>query len=276
MGQALRMIASDDSTEVVVLVSKPPHPSVLPGILDAARVVTSTGKHVVAVFVGLAGPTVASQDPYVHMVSTLAAAAERAVSLLGVTASSTEGSSTERSSTVESSTAATGAEGLSTEPSTPGPVASDRRGRVRGGFVGGTFRHEAGVLLDAKGLRGRSDLIDFGDDDYTAGRPHPMIEPSMRDRWIGDALADPETAAVLFDVVLGLGAHFDPLITMRVQLAAPTRRPDVVVVAHVCGTDLDPQNRGAVSAELAASGVLVAGSNAQAVEWVARVCGAAK
>ncbi len=256
MRQALGMIGSDDATEVVVLVSKPPHPSVLPGILDAARVVTSKGKHVVAVFVGLGDAGLATDSSYVHIAVTLADAADRAVALLGTTGSSTTGSSTERSAHEQ-------------------VAVPTRGGRVRGGFVGGTFCHEAGVLLAAQGLQERSDLIDFGDDEYTAGRPHPMIEPSVRDRWIGDALADPEIAVVLFDVVLGLGAHFDPLITMRVQLAAPTRRPDVVVVAHVCGTDLDPQNRSAVSAELAASGVHVAGSNAQAVEWVARAYGAA-
>jgi FdrA protein len=63
------------------------------------------------------------------------------------------------------------------------------------------------------------------------------------------------------------------LITMRVQLAAHTRRSDVIVIAHVCGTDLDPQNRAAVVAELAASSVHVADSNAQAVEWAAHACG---
>ena len=110
-------------------------------------------------------------------------------------------------------------------------------------------------------------LVDFGDDMYTDGRPHPMIEPSIRDRWIVESLHDPLAAVVLFDVVLGLGAHRAPVAGLVALLRDTVH--SVPLVAYVCGTDLDPQNRGSVIRALTEVGVAVADSNAEAVAWAA-------
>ncbi len=65
-------------------------------------------------------------------------------------------------------------------------------------------------------------FLDLGDDDYTRGRPHPMIDPSLRDAAVRAQGADPQTAAILFDVVLGFGSHADPAAGLA-RGAAPTR-----------------------------------------------------
>ncbi len=108
-------------------------------------------------------------------------------------------------------------------------------------------------------------MIDLGADEYTRGRPHPMIDPSVRDRALQDALADENVAVVLLDLVLGFGAHGDPAGHLAQQLEdRPAGGP--VIVASVTGTEDDPQVRSAQVAKLEAAGVLVAPSNAQAAE----------
>ena len=114
-------------------------------------------------------------------------------------------------------------------------------------------------------------LLDLGADEYTAGRPHPMIEPAMRTAAFADALADPTVAVVVLDVVLGTGSHPDPAAPIAAVLCAapPAGRP--VVIASVCGTELDPQDYAAQRLTLESAGVLVADSNADAAQAAIRV-----
>jgi hypothetical protein len=108
-------------------------------------------------------------------------------------------------------------------------------------------------------------LIDLGDDAFTHGRPHPMIEPSLRDAPLEEALADRSVGVVLLDVMLGWGSHPDPAGELARALGVP--RPEgPVVVASVTGTEADPQTRSAQKRKLADAGVLVAPSNAAAAE----------
>ena len=89
---------------------------------------------------------------------------------------------------------------------------------VRGLFVGGTLASEAALLAGE-----RAQVTDFGDDAYTAGRAHPMIDPTLRLEHLARAAADPEVAVLLLDVVLGHGAEPDPAALLAPALAA--RRP---------------------------------------------------
>ena len=108
-------------------------------------------------------------------------------------------------------------------------------------------------------------FLDLGADEYTAGRPHPMIEPAMRTGALTAALADPTVGVVVLDVVLGLGSHPDPAAPVAASVrAAPPDRP--AVVASVCGAEPDPQGYSAQRRALESAGVFVAGSNADAVE----------
>jgi hypothetical protein len=112
-------------------------------------------------------------------------------------------------------------------------------------------------------------FLDLGDDDYTRGRPHPMIDPSLRDAAIRTQGADPNTAAILFDVVLGFGSHDDPARGLAqaladAQSAARAQGRTLALIGHVCGTDGDPQDKASQVQQLEAVGALVVGSNVEA------------
>ncbi len=130
--------------------------------------------------------------------------------------------------------------------------------RLHGLFVGGTLKEEAAVLCAAAAADAM--LVDFGDDDYTEGRAHPMIDPSLRLERLAEVAADPSTGVILLDVVLGHGAEDDPAASLAPALAGV--RPPVVVV--VVGTAHDPQDRDRQVAALVAAGAEVHLSNASA------------
>ena len=135
------------------------------------------------------------------------------------------------------------------------------KGRIQGLYCGGTLCSEAELIFKRRGLNGHT-FIDLGDDRYTRGRPHPMIDPEIRNAHVAAAAADPAVGAILLDVVLGYGAHADPA---GILLKATAK----TVVASVTGTDDDPQVRSRQVAKLREAGVLVAPSNAQAAELAA-------
>jgi FdrA protein len=130
--------------------------------------------------------------------------------------------------------------------------------RLHGLFVGGTLKEEAAVLCAAAGAD--AVLVDFGDDDYTEGRAHPMIDPSLRLERLAEVAADPTTGVILLDVVLGHGAEDDPAASLAPALAGV--RPPVVVA--VVGTAHDPQDRDRQVAALVDAGAEVHLSNAGA------------
>ena len=140
-------------------------------------------------------------------------------------------------------------------------AAGCRRGvKLRGLFCGGTTGQEALALLTRAGLEVRSNLhkhgelrtdgtkpvaghavLDLGDDVFTRGRPHPMIEPVLRNERLAVEMADAEVGVLLFDVVLGYGAHADPagVLVAGVEAARATagrRRREIVAIASVTGT----------------------------------------
>ena len=112
-------------------------------------------------------------------------------------------------------------------------------------------------------------MIDFGDDRLTGGRPHPMIDLSLRIERIAEAAADPACAVLLLDVVLGYGAHPDPAHSLGPAIArardlAGGDGRDLAVVVSLIGSAADPQGRDAVAGALAAAGASVHLSNAAA------------
>jgi FdrA protein len=107
--------------------------------------------------------------------------------------------------------------------------------------------------------------LDLGDEEYTRGRPHPMLDPAARVTHIRGAADDPSTAAILLDVVLGHGAHPDPASVLAPACADITNRSGgPAVVAYVLGTDADPQGRAGQRRRLAEAGCLLAPTGARA------------
>lgn len=169
-----------------------------------------------------------------------------------------------------------------------------RAGRLRGLFSGGTLAYEAMTTLSPAlapilsntplrkewhlgdmGWHEGDIVIDFGEDELTAGRAHPMIDPSLRlSRFDTDA-ADREVGVILLDVVLGHGAHADPAaeLTGRMRDALGARPDDLAVVVCVCGTDLDPQDADRQAAALRAAGAVTTFSAASAARMALRILG---
>jgi FdrA protein len=175
-----------------------------------------------------------------------------------------------------------------TEPVRLGTPAARSPGYLRGLFVGGTLCDEAAQIAGAAGYevfsnvakdpmhrlgtdlaaRGHT-LIDFGDDQLTSGRPHPMIDPSLRLQRLQAELADDSCGVVLLDVVLGHGAHPDPVADLAPVIASAAKP----VVVTVIGTRDDPQGTVDTSARLATAGAVVHASNAAAAREVLELVG---
>lgn len=154
-------------------------------------------------------------------------------------------------------------------PVVGGPATAAGGRFLRGLFVGGTMASEARII--ATGLLGSAEhtFVDFGDDQYTTGRAHPMIDPTLRLDHLARAAADPDTGVLLLDVVLGHGAEPDPAALLAPALAGV---PKPVVVA-VIGTASDPQGLARQVAALAEAGAEVHLSNARATRRAVSLVG---
>jgi FdrA protein len=149
-------------------------------------------------------------------------------------------------------------------PQWPAPLRA-RPGTLRGLFSGGTLCAEAKVIAAERLPAERFAMTDFGDDEYTRGRPHPMIDPGLRLEALAAAGADPAVGVVLLDVVLGHGAHPDPAADLAPAIAAA----DAAVVVALIGTAADPQDRDRQAAAMQAAGAHVFASNAAAARCAA-------
>jgi FdrA protein len=271
----LDALAEDPDTRVIVLISKPPARAVAERILERAR---NAGKPVVVNFLGAAAEDMRASG--VTPALTLADAAQFAVALLNGAA-------------LPESVARVEAEDDALLARLAGQLDARRR-FIRGVFAGGTFCYESQLLCRQEGFDASSNtpvkgntkladiwtstghtIVDMGDDDFTRGRPHPMIDPTLRDERVRAELLDPDTAVVLFDLVLGYGAADEPAQGLLAMLAQTREEAPAqglpLLIAHVCGTQSDPQSRSRQIDALREAGVLVAGCNAQAALWASRV-----
>ena len=141
-------------------------------------------------------------------------------------------------------------------------------GKVRGLYSGGTLCTEAAAIV------GGGEFTDFGDDEYTQGRAHPMIDPSLRIEELAAAARDASVTVLLLDVVLGYGAHPDPAADLGPAIeAALGARSDLHVIVALVGADGDPQGLDAQQARLEAAGAVVVRSNARAAELAKEASG---
>ena len=239
--EAMRRLDADPAVELIVVVSKPPADDVAAEIREYAA---TLGTPVELALLGAGQPDLTASAEAVlrrlgHDVPTWPVCGEAA--------------------TAESGTA------------------------LRGLFVGGTLCDEAMLIAsDALGpvhsniplspelalgpdLAAPADgaghtMVDFGDDALTAGRAHPMIDPTLRLEHLARVAADDRTAVVLLDVVLGHGAEPDPAAALAPAIAA-VRQP---VVVAIVGTDADPQGLEGQVRALVGAGAEVHMSNARA------------
>jgi hypothetical protein len=147
--------------------------------------------------------------------------------------------------------------------------------RILGLYTGGTLAYETSHLLrKACGVDHPHRILDLGDDQYTVGRPHPMIDPSVRTDKILEAAGDAGVGVLLLDLVLGKGSHDNPAeplaaaVSEARRIAAQDGRK-LAFVASIVGTARDPQDFAAQTAQLEAAGIALLATNADAARCAA-------
>lgn len=268
MIEGIRALQEDEATEVIVLISKPPQLAVQHTILQE---LTGSAKPVVICF--LDGDPGAVQQAGITAAATLLDAARLAVGLLAHDVQAPSNGQFQQ---------------LLEEADRQKQRLQPEQSDIRGLFCGGTLTAEALSILRKEGLALRSNvakraeeklpsvtrssghtLLDLGDDEFTLGKPHPMIEPSLRNARILQEAADPATAVLVLDFELGFGSHADPVGVSISAIREARRLAEeqgryLPVVAYICGTELDKQDKTAQTRMLAEAGVLVADSNKEA------------
>jgi FdrA protein len=253
--QALDLLGRDPETRVIVLISKPPAPEVASRLLAAAQ---ATGKPVVVDFLGLVPPL--RRLGSIHFAVSLTETAELAAGL--------EPSRFSPSSPGEGGGEGAGEEGRGDEGL--GWARAKTRGYLRGLFAGGTLAYEARLALRTFLPEKGNTILDLGDDEFTVGRLHPMIDQDLRLRRLRQEAADPEVGIILLDVVLGDGAHADPAgeLAPVIERALADRDGTLDILVIVVGTDEDPQNLAEQIATLRRAGAHVFRTVSKAVEAI--------
>ena len=253
---ALRALDADPATSVIVLVTKPPAPAVRDRV---EKVAESLATPVVALYLGEHPSSDADRNGVRHA-HTCADAAEIAVELEGAALDALPAGQR-------------GIRGLYTG----GTLASEAAMLISEAFgVPLPADHARGLMLDGAGHR----IVDLGDDAYTRGRPHPMIDPASRAEILPSAYEDAGVGVVLLDLVLGYGSGDDPATPVADAVREGTRAARaagriVRTVASICGTAADPQGFDRERQILQDAGVEVLPSNAAAVRHaIALVTGA--
>jgi FdrA protein len=265
--QGIALLARDRATGVIVIVSKPPAPAVAERALAAAR---ACGKPVVVLFLG---STLASEGS-VYAVATLEEAAHAALALAR--------------GEIPGTTAATGGDAEITS------LTGSQR-YLRGLYSGGTYCTEALLVWKEAGIPAWSNApidyaltlpecgqsrdhtaIDLGADEFTLGRPHPMIDFSSRTERLLQEARDPGVAAIVLDVVLGHGAHADPASELapavrEARAIATSEGRNLLVLGFLCGTDADPQGLARQSEKLIEAGMQLLPNSTAAARFAASI-----
>lgn len=253
--QGLELLKSDSDTKVIVLVSKPPDETIAAQLLSAAQEI---GKPIVVNFIGYPPP--ARQFGNLHFSTSLKETADMAIKL------SNQG----------------------TEQIHKNEDNKPAEGYLRGLFSGGTLAYEMLLGLqnilapiysnvpisEAQKLENpinskAHSIIDLGEDIFTVGRLHPMLDNDLRIRRIKQEAEDPETGIILIDLVLGEGSHSDPASELApVFKDILTKRKDIEAISLVIGTDEDPQEVDAQIKKLKDAGLLIFRDGLEVVEYV--------
>lgn len=272
--EAMELLRKDKNTEIVVLVSKPAPVKVVRKIIETAR---RGGKPFAMCLLGESG---IDEEENVFFTDTLEELSALAVNLAGGQA--------EKQARISDA-------GLKRYARDFARLLRPSQKYVRGLFSGGTLCYEAQKILasslgkiysnaplskncmlsNSHKSRGHC-CLDLGEEEFTVGRPHPMIDSTIRSQRIIEEAKDPGTAVILLDIVLGYGSNPDPAgellpaISRAREVAGKKNRP-LAFIAHVCGTDDDPQNLGAQERKLRKNGVKIAATNAQGARAAALI-----
>ncbi len=270
MLQGIKALENDLDTRIIVLISKPPAKEV------ADRIIKEVKRSKKPFVVNFLGTRPERESKKIYFASTLEETAYKAVALRKKKAYKSKVFSEKKERIIS----------LAKKESSK---LKERQKYIRGLFSGGTLCDEAMLILkdligdiysnlplkpflklkDSR-LSQENSLVDLGDDEFTKGRPHPMIDFTLRNERIIQEAADPRTAAILLDIVLGYGAHPHPANVLSPALKEAKKR-GVSIVASLCGTEDDPQDYKRQKRELEKMGAIIMPSNAQAARFAALV-----
>ncbi len=273
---ALEALETDPATEVLVLLGKPPGENTLQRLAERLR---HAQKPVIACFLGVISEAIKKKWPG-KLVSLIDDAVAAALSTLGLPVPEF-----------------LRPENLEELAERERQKLTPRQRFVRGIFSGGTFCYQAQLFFHTARVPFKSNapllpehelpnpfqseghtLLDMGDEFFTQGRLHPMIDPTLRRERILKEAEDPEVSVLLLDFVLGYNASPDPVgnLLPAIRAAQEKKRKNgehLVVVASVCGTEADPQDYKKQVEKLEEAGVLVFSTQAQAVRFVLTLLG---
>ena len=268
MLQGIEALEEDPETDVIVLISKPPAKEVQDLVLDQVK---ASRKPVVISFID--GDAAAAVSAGATFGYSLTDTAIKAVAL------------SKGEAVTEGSADRFDKEAWAGVLNDVREKRSDRQTDIRGLYGGGTLCAEALSIMRQEGLTVRSNvakreeeklintreseghvLLDLGEDEFTVGKPHPMIDPTTRNQRLLQEAADEKTAVILMDFELGYGSHEDPVgVSLPFIEEAQANNPTLAIVAYVCGTETDPQGLESAESRLRKAGVAVANSNVEAV-----------
>jgi FdrA protein len=276
MLEGLKALQADPATKVIALVSKPPSPGVAEAILEQ---VAQSDKPTVIGFMG-ANPAEFRLVPNAIPARTLQETALLAAKAAGANIDVVEVIAREE-------------EALQAQAKELRAALKPDQKYLRGLFSGGTLCYESQVIWRdtltetvqsnaplkhehqlADSLHSvKHTCVDLGEEEFTVGRPHPMIDNDLRIRRLRQEANDPEVAVIMFDVVIGYGAHPDPASELgpAIRQARQQAKRELIIVASVTGTEHDPQRLSAQVAALRAAGAIVCDSNAAAAKLVALI-----
>lgn len=256
--QGLDLLKRDEQTAVIVLVSKPMDADVAPIIINAAQ---AAGKPVVINLLGYPPP--GRHIGNLFFATTLQEAAVLAAGLESAP-------SKDLSSPLQAAASSTGT-------------------YLRGLFSGGTLAYEALLglqtfltpiysniplrpeqKLEDSMVSQAHTILDLGEDEFTQGRLHPMIDNDLRLRRLRQEAADPAVGFILLDVVLGEGAHPDPAAELAPAIAEIKAEKDIEIMAVVLGTDEDPQDVDEQIEKLRQAGAEIVREVSQAVAAISQ------
>ncbi len=265
MLEAINRLEKDENTNKIVVISKPPSEDVLNKVVDRLK---KSSKEVIACFIG----------------------AKKLENL---------GNIKQAYSLEEAARLATG---YLEEKELDDKFISQSKAKlgssqkyVRGLYAGGTLAYEAMLLLrdeyghvysntpldkedlleDVSKSKEHS-VIDLGDDEFTRGKPHPMIDPSLRSKRLLDEARDEEVAVILLDVEIGYGSHANPaeIVSKQVREArevAKSQNRELVFISSICGTEKDYQDYHRQKKILEDAGVFVTHSNREAIRYAIEI-----
>ena len=273
---AMRSLETDPQTEVIVIIAKPPGANTLASLVEQVKKFT---KPIIGCFLGAPKEAASEYEP-IQWAETIDDAAEMA--LMAAQVETREAAAPDADGEMEHIEAARAGW-------------SAKQKFVRGVFAGGTFCYQTQQILGDEGIKVYSNspiqpkyklddpdisrehtMVDMGDEHYTLGKPHPMIDSTERAKRILVEAADPSVAILLLDFIFGYNSSKDPvgeLVDALQQAKAISRKAggELTIVASVCGTKEDPQDLDLQIKMLEECGVLVFHSNARAATFCRRL-----